>query len=192
MALDATARALLLRIARQSIAQRFGDHPPVPSGDGAVPALREKRATFVTLKHHGALRGCVGVLEPLRTLLDDVVHNARAAAFHDPRFPPLGPIELPSVHISISVLSTAMPLTVRTRQELLDTLRPGADGLIVREGPLRATFLPSVWETLPQADDFVAGLLQKAGLAAGHWSPTLSFFRYRTESFCEGDRLSSG
>ncbi|MDE2195653.1 MAG: AmmeMemoRadiSam system protein A [Gammaproteobacteria bacterium] len=192
MLLDAAARALLLRVARQSIAQRFGGHSPLSSLDDAAPALREKRATFVTLKHHGALRGCVGVLEPLRTLLEDVAHNARTAAFHDPRFPPLEPAELPGVHISISILSTAMPLMAPTRQELLKALRPGVDGLIVREGPLRATFLPSVWETLPQADDFVAGLLQKAGLAAGHWSPALSFFRYRTESFCEGDRLSSG
>jgi hypothetical protein len=185
MPLEDATRAALLKVARTSIQRRFlGDRAPAEAGVDD-PVLTEPRATFVTLKRDAALRGCIGVLEAVRPLLLDVAHNARAAAFQDPRFAPLAPVELADISIEISVLSSPEPLAAATRTELLTALKPGHDGLILQDGTHRATFLPAVWESLPQPRDFLAHLLHKAGLAPDHWSSNLRFFRYATESFAD-------
>ena len=185
MPLEQASRWALLQVARESIQRRLTGNriEPVPTAEDA--AFSEPRASFVTLKRRRALRGCVGTLEAQRTLLQDVIHNARAAAFHDPRFPPLGLVELPEVEIEISVLSPSAPLPVRGRAELLARLEPGRHGLILQDGTRHATFLPAVWDALPEPERFLAELLQKAGLARDHWSETLHFSTYTTESFGE-------
>jgi hypothetical protein len=185
MPLDVSVRGALLRAARESIGRHFTGDSAVPEAGVDDPVLSEPRATFVTLKLDHRLRGCIGVLEPARPLLLDVVHNARAAAFRDPRFPPLGRAELGPLRIEISVLSPSEPLTAADRGALLRALLPGRDGLILREGRHHATFLPAVWESLPEPAVFLAELLAKAGLAPDHWSDRLRFWRYTTESFGE-------
>ena len=187
MPIEAATRGDLLRVARESIRRRLtGDaSPPEPEVDD--PVLHELRATFVTLMRRHTLRGCIGTLEAQRPLLLDVTHNARAAAFRDPRFSPLKPEELPGLVIEISVLTPSAPLPVRDRAELLQRLVPGRDGLTLEEGMHRATFLPAVWETLPDAEQFLAQLLHKARLPKDHWSDRLRFSTYTTESFAESD-----
>lgn len=183
MTLDASARATLLKAARQSIGHSLTSDESAFENNCSNPALREPHASFVTLKRHGVLRGCIGTLEPKRPLLDDVIHNAMAAAFEDPRFPPLTAPELESLHIEISVLSAAEPIKARDRAELLRVLKPGRDGLIVQEGRLRATFLPTVWTSLTDPGTFYEELMKKAGFGIDHWSSNLKFFRYHAESF---------
>ncbi len=145
--------------------------------------LREIRATFVTLNLHGQLRGCIGSLEAHRPLVEDVAHNAYAAAFSDPRFGPLQADELPDLKIHISVLSPTTAMTFHSEQDLIRQLRPGIDGLILEDGYHRGTFLPSVWESLPEPEDFWRHLKLKAGLSTEHWSGTLRVSRYTTECF---------
>jgi len=181
--LDADTRLTLLRAACQSIEHgltggryKFGDN-------SSNSMLRELLASFVTLKRHGVLRGCIGTLEPRHPLLDDVIHNARAAAFEDPRFPALTAPELEDLHIEISVLTAAEPIDASSRAELLLLLKPHEDGLIVQEGKRRATFLPSVWSTLTVPDIFYDALMRKAGFGTDHWSSNIKFFRYHTDSF---------
>ena len=147
MVLDANVRATLLNAALHSIEHTLIKSKLALKSSNPDPVLREQHASFVTLKRHSALRGCVGTLEAKRSLLDDVIYNARAAAFQDPRFPPLTHPELESLHIEISVLSPAEPVNARSRTELLHLLKPREDGLIVQEGARRATFLPAVWES---------------------------------------------
>ncbi|HEV2112023.1 MAG TPA: AmmeMemoRadiSam system protein A [Gammaproteobacteria bacterium] len=185
MPLEAATREVLLRAARESIRRELAAEDAAPLPETRDAALAEPRATFVTLMRHQLLRGCIGTLEPRRPLLQDVMHNARAAAFQDPRFPPLAKTELPEVEIEISVLSPPSLLPVRDRVELLQRLEAGRPGLILQEGARRATFLPAVWESLPRPEDFLAALLHKAGLERDHWSERLRFFTYTTESFAE-------
>jgi len=183
MILDASARVTLLKAARQTIEHSLTGSKSTSENNSPNPLLRELLASFVTLKRHGVLRGCIGTLEPKRTLLDDVIHNARAAAFEDPRFPSLTAPELESLRIEISVLSATEPINARSRVELLLALKPHKDGLIVQEGMRRATFLPAVWSSLPDPGIFCDSLMRKAGFGIGHWSSDLKFFRYHTESF---------
>jgi uncharacterized protein len=185
MTLEPKARNTLLKLARESIRRHLDGDPSLPRPEIDAPVLDELRASFVTLKLDDALRGCIGVLEPQRPLSLDVAHNARAAAFRDPRFPPLGRAEFDPLHIEISVLSPPEPFPVENRAGLVAGLRPGRDGLILVEGTRRATFLPAVWESLPRPDDFLGQLLLKAGLPPDHWSDRLRFARYTTESFAE-------
>ena len=145
--------------------------------------LNEPRASFVTLKKQGTLRGCIGTLEAHRRLVDDVAANAFAAAFRDPRFDKLASGELDSLEIGISILGPRKALVFDSQQTLLDMLRPGVDGLVLHDGNARATFLPAVWESLPQPAAFLEQLKQKAGLPADYWSNTLEVWRYSTESF---------
>ena len=173
----------LRAVARDAIAHGLREGRPPELDPGLYPdALREPRASFVTLHRHGELRGCTGSLEPDAPLVVGTARNAFRAAFADPRFPPLAAAELGSIEISVCVLSPLEPLAVRSEAELLARLRPGVDGLVLRDGGHAATFLPAVWETLPTPEAFVGALLRKAGLAPGHWSPALRFARYTTES----------
>ena len=171
----------LLGLARQAIAARLGLAPPprVPEN------LQAPGATFVTLTENGALRGCIGSLEARRPLGEDVIANACAAAFEDPRFLPLTRAEWPQVRLEVSLLSPPEAISCRDEADLLDQLRPGVDGLILAEGGRRATFLPQVWEQLPEPHRFLDHLRAKAGLPAGYWSPHLRFWRYQVQHWSE-------
>ncbi len=145
-------------------------------------ALLRPGASFVTLKRSGQLRGCIGTLEPSRPLAADVAENAYAAACRDPRFPALQVFELEGLHLSVATLGPHEPILASTRDALLASLRPGIDGLVVRSGSRRATFLPAVWEQLPEAGDFIDALWQKARLAPGSWPELLELSRYRVDT----------
>jgi AmmeMemoRadiSam system protein A len=176
-------RQLLLSIARDSIERGLKKNAGrvTPPGD-LPPELTEKRATFVTLTIGGHLRGCIGMLEACRPLAEDVASNACAAAFEDPRFPPLTKKEFDRLEIHISVLSPPEELTFSSEEDLLNQIRPGVDGLILQEGFQKGTFLPSVWEQLPETKMFWEHLKMKAGLPPGYWSATLRVFRYTAET----------
>jgi AmmeMemoRadiSam system protein A len=177
-------RSTLLSIARQSIETGLETGRPlaVDPSDFAPP-LQETRATFVTLHIGDALRGCIGHLEAGQPLVSDVADNAFSAAFRDPRFTPLAALELPDLQIHISVLTPAEPISFSSEQDLVAQLQPGIDGLILEVGPARGTFLPSVWDSLPEPAQFLAQLKRKAGLSADYWSDQVRVSRYRTESF---------
>ncbi len=151
------------------------------------PALRVSRASFVTLHRRGRLRGCIGHLEPIQALVVDVAQNAFSAAFQDPRFKPLTGRQWPAVRLNLSILTPAERLDCRDQADLLGQIRPGEDGLILQEGTQRGTFLPAVWESLPDPLNFLTELKRKAGLAPDHWSDQLAVYRYRTEAFGESE-----
>ncbi len=180
--LDARERAILAGLARRSLEDAFAGRATEIAVEALPERLSRLGASFVTLEHDGKLRGCIGSVEARRPLADDVVDNARAAAFDDPRFPPLERIELAGIELHLSVLTPSEPLPAADETELLSTLVPGEDGLILEEGFQRATFLPAVWKSLPEPRDFVRQLKRKAGLDLDHWSPTISFRRYRVET----------
>ncbi|MDD2768884.1 MAG: AmmeMemoRadiSam system protein A [Methylococcus sp.] len=180
--LEPEHRRYLLDLARNSIRHGLATGRPIQVElAGLPPALVAKRATFVTLKENGELRGCIGCLEAVRPLAADVADNAYSAAFRDPRFPPVGANEADALDIHISVLSPPEPMSFRTEADLIGQLKPGVDGLILREGALRGTFLPSVWEVLPNPWAFLRQLKLKTGLPVDYWSDTLEVFRYRSE-----------
>ncbi|OAI16051.1 hypothetical protein A1507_12610 [Methylomonas koyamae] len=184
MSLTEDQRQRLLALARQSISHGLQTGRPLTVELSDYPGeLSAHRATFVTLERAGQLRGCIGMLEARQPLAEDVAENAFAAAFRDPRFPPLRDSELAGLDLHISVLAPAEPLPVASEADLLQQLRPGVDGLILQEGGRRATFLPAVWDDLPEPARFLTHLKQKAGLPAAYWSDSLRFFRYTTESF---------
>ncbi|KPK39033.1 MAG: hypothetical protein AMJ69_06730 [Gammaproteobacteria bacterium SG8_47] len=180
--LSAEERRLVLDTAADSIrfALEHGRALPVNIAD-YPPALREKRATFVTLTLGGELRGCIGMLEALRPLIADVSENAYAAAFRDPRFAPVSQQEVNQLDIHVSILNESEPLAFSSEDHLIAQLRPGVDGLILEEGRHRGTFLPSVWESLPQPDEFLRHLKLKAGLPANYWSDSVQVSRYTVE-----------
>ncbi|MCX9156694.1 AmmeMemoRadiSam system protein A [Niveibacterium sp. 24ML] len=164
----------LLAIARHAIAQRLGDDAPAPD----AAAFQKPGASFVTLTRSGRLRGCIGSLSPTRSLCDDVKANALAAAFKDPRFPPLGALEWPDVKIEVSVLGATEWRNCPSLADAIAWLRPHRDGAILEDGGRRATFLPQVWESLPDPNDFLAELRRKAGMRSDTWPETMKVGRY--------------
>jgi AmmeMemoRadiSam system protein A len=173
----------LLEVARSSIESGLRTGRPLAPDPLSYPEpLRAVRASFVTLHRDAELRGCIGGLEPLRPLVADVAEHAFAAAFRDPRFAPLVEEELAGLAVSISVLSTLEPLAVASEDELLAWLRPGVDGLVLEANGRRGTFLPAVWESLPDPRTFLRELKRKAGLAPDFWSEALRVRRYTVES----------
>lgn len=177
-------RKQLLDLANQSIIYGLDyGRPFSPRIDEYEAALLENAASFVTLERNGQLRGCIGTLEACQPLINDVAHNAYSAAFRDPRFSPLTKNELDDLDIHISVLSQPEPMDVSSEEDLLAQLVPGKDGLIFESGHHRGTFLPSVWEQLPLAEDFVRHLKIKAGLSAEGWPDDIKVSRYYTEAF---------
>lgn len=158
------------------------------------PSLAEPGAAFVTLRRHGRLRGCIGTLVATDPLVVAVADRARAAALADPRFDPVGPAELDDLEVSVSVLSAPRPLAVADFDGLVDALRPGIDGVVVDAGPHRATFLPSVWEELPQPLQFLDALWRKAGLQPRAWPRGIAISRYGAQHApVEGhERLAGG
>lgn len=174
----------LLGIALDSIVSGLQSGKPLQVSPEALPdKLAEVRACFVTLEHDGVLRGCIGSLEPHTTLADDVSHNAYAAAFRDPRFKPLQAGELEKLTIHVSILGKTEALDFDSEEDLVRQLRPGADGLILQDNKARGTFLPSVWKSLPDPEQFLAHLKLKAGLPGDYWSDSIQMWRYTTESF---------
>jgi len=180
--LSQVQRAYLLDLARRSIRHGLEHGSALPVDlERLDPALRRQQASFVTLEISGTLRGCMGSLEAHRPLAEDVAANAYAAAFRDPRFPPVTTREEPELELHISLLTAPEAMHIESEAELLRQLRPGIDGLILREGAHRGTFLPAVWEDLPFSADFLRHLKAKAGLPSEYWSDSIEVFRYGTE-----------
>ena len=176
-------KALLLDVARQSIEWGLRTGQPLAvDPDAYPPELGELRATFVTLRRKGELRGCVGGLVASRPLVADVAHSAFGAAFRDNRFPPLEASEFEQLEIHISILSPLEPLSAPDEKALLEAIRPGIDGIVVRDGARQGTFLPAVWESLPEPAAFWRELKRKAGLPLDTWSSRWEIFHYTVES----------
>lgn len=172
----------LLAIARESLAAALGLGEESPRDE---PWLRETGATFITLRARGDLRGCVGTIRAFRPLLDDVRSNARAAAFADSRFPPVPVSEYGGISLEISLLSPCEPCAFGCEEEALAQLRPGIDGIVFELGERRSTFLPQVWEQLPDPWDFLAHLKRKAGLPPAFWDPGVKLWRYTVMKWVE-------
>lgn len=180
--------ALLLKIARSAIEEAF-EKESVIDRDSLVaehPELLEKRATFVTLSINGALRGCIGSIEPNRPLIDDLISNAKSAAFRDPRFMPLTKEEYLRSSVEISLLTPPQPLPYSDSNDLKSKIHPGKDGVILKKGSYQATFLPQVWEQLPTFELFFSHLGQKAGLGGDVLQMHPEVLTYRVEHFEEG------
>ena len=176
----------LLRLARGSIEYGLVRREPLPVNcDELPPALTEPGATFTTLRLGGKLRGCCGTLDAVRPLAQDVTHSAFQAAFRDPRFDSVGEDELDAIRLEVSVLSPLESMPCTDEADLLSRLSPGTDGLVILADDRRATFLPQVWETLPDPHRFLAALKAKCGLPNDYWSERLEFQRYRTTSYAE-------
>jgi len=160
-ATDIEMGRVLLSRARRAIELHLG---AADRGTEDAPWLTDKGATFVTLMLNGELRGCIGSIRPQRALADDIDKNAVAAATTDPRFPPVRADELPHLEIQVSLLSEPEFLRFIDEHDLTTKLRPGTDGVILFSGCRSATFLPQVWEQLPEPESFLAALKRKAGL----------------------------
>jgi len=173
--------ALLAR-ARNAIARDLGAAQMM---EPEHPALHQPGSTFVTLTLKGELRGCVGTLEAFRPLDQDVRENARAAAFRDRRFAPLRTGELAGIRVEVSLLSSSAPIRFATEEDAIRQLRQGIDGVILENGRQRGTFLPQVWEDLPDPRQFMSQLKRKAGLAADFWSEDLKLYRYEVQKWSE-------
>jgi AmmeMemoRadiSam system protein A len=174
--------SILLAIARESLAAALGLGR---EGSRDEPWLREPGATFVTLRELGDLRGCVGSIRPHRPLHDDVRSNARAAAFSDSRFPPVQAWEYREISLEVSLLSPCEPLELSCEEEALAQLRPGIDGIVFEIRERRSTFLPQVWEQLPDPWEFLAHLKRKAGLPPTFWDPEVKLWRYTVTKWAE-------
>jgi AmmeMemoRadiSam system protein A len=175
--MDRAEGAQLAAIAVGAVRARLLDQSLV-----VLDVFVEPGASFVTLERKGALRGCVGTLEAIRPLCQDVQRNA-VKAMRDPRLPAVTADDWPELDVKVSVLGTPAALPARTRQELLAALRPGRDGLILADARRRATFLPAVWAKLPVPGDFVDALLAKGGWPEGAWPADLLARRYTSEEF---------
>jgi AmmeMemoRadiSam system protein A len=177
----------LLELARQALVQGVGGARLQPLDLNTLPpALQEPGATFVTLTRKGELRGCVGALEAYQPLAEDVREHAIAAGLEDYRFPPVQPDEIPRIMIEISRLTAPVPLEYDKPEDLLKLLRPGVDGVVLRDGMRRATFLPQVWEKLPDPHEFLGHLCNKMGVDANYWRyHKLQVYTYQVEEFHE-------
>ena len=162
-------RKNLLRLARSAIKNALDHGEEVLRPRNPSPALKQKRGGFVTLHKRGALRGCIGSIEPESPLVETVEENALNSAFKDPRFPSLTKDELDDVDIEVSVLTVPQDLPYKDAEDLKKKLRPGIDGVILSGGWRRATFLPQVWKQLPDVESFLSHLCMKAGMDAGAW-----------------------
>jgi AmmeMemoRadiSam system protein A len=169
----------LVALAAEAITEGLLEGAPTPPDLASQPGpLRVNGAAFVTLTKDGQLRGCIGSVGANRPLALDVVANAWAAASRDPRFPPVTLEDLPELTLSVSVLTTPVPMTFTDQTDLLSQIRPGVDGLIFMDAGRRGLFLPQVWESLPSAPAFLAHLKQKAGLPLDHWSGSVRVERF--------------
>lgn len=185
--LTAEEKQTLLTLARRAIEAAVRHQPPPPLDPSALtPALLAEGASFVTLTKHGALRGCIGALEPYQPLAADVREHAAAAALEDYRFPNVSESELEEIKIEVSRLTVPVPLEYTGPEDLLSRLTPGRDGVILRDGFHRATFLPQVWEKIPDKAEFLANLCYKMGVPPDSWRRKhLEVLLYQVEEFHE-------
>ncbi len=185
--LSATEKSYLLLIARQAIESCISNQPlPKLEPSMLTPTLKLDGASFVTLTINGYLRGCVGALEPYQSLAEDVREHAVAAAFQDFRFPPVEANEIKKLNIEVSYLTKPVKVDYEKPEELLTILRPHIDGVVLRDGMRRATFLPQVWEKIPEPEEFLAQLCMKMGSPSDVWlRRKLEVFTYQVEEFHE-------
>lgn len=177
-------KKVLLDVAQKSIQYGLTHNAALPVNLTAYNnLLNETGASFVTLNLNHQLRGCIGTLDAHQPLVKDIADHAYAAAFKDPRFSPISHEEIDDLEIHISVLTKSSVMDFTDERDLLNKLEPGVDGLILQEGVHRATFLPSVWEQLPEPKDFLTHLKLKAGLDKNYWSEKIIVSRYKTLSF---------
>ena len=175
-------KQILLKIANEAIKFGLEKHRALPIKLEDYPEnLRTNGASFVTLEINKQLRGCIGTLEAYQPLIQDIAQNAYAAAFRDPRFLPLTAEEYLNLSKHISILSKPVKMSFTSEEDLLKQIRPGVDGLILADRGYRGTFLPSVWESLPQPELFLQHLKLKAGLPDNYWSETLTVEKYTVE-----------
>jgi uncharacterized protein len=189
--LTAADRAAMLDVAQAAIGRALVTGiRRLPDVDDLPPRLRQPGATFVTLRRDGMLLGCIGALEPYQSVGLDVAEHALAAAFDDPRVPPIEAEDFVAMTIEVSVLGALHELAVHDHQELAESLRVGKDGLLVVAPGHRATFLPSVWESVTDIDEFLAMLWRKAGLWPREWPTGIRVFLYEVDEFAdEGPRV---
>ncbi|OGD63429.1 hypothetical protein A2160_03115 [Candidatus Beckwithbacteria bacterium RBG_13_42_9] len=181
VSLSSEAKEYLLKVALQAIKDGFKGEFRPPKIENVPRQCQQKGACFVTLQTNNQLRGCIGHTEVTQPLYLDVYENAQAAAFSDPRFWPLKPNELENLDLEISLLSKAEKLR-GTLQEKIDQIKPKVHGVILDCQGRKATFLPQVWEDLPDKKDFLAQLCQKALLPGEAWKdPTTDFLAYTVE-----------
>ena len=173
---------VLVAIARESILAGDAAARGIPR-EWEEDWLRATAASFVTLRDAGELRGCIGTVDAHRALGDDVTHNAHAAAYRDTRFPPLTPDVRDRLEVEVSVLSARAPIAAASEEALARELRPGIDGVFLEYEGFRATFLPQVWESLPDPVDFLMELRRKARLPARFWHRDLKLSRYTVEKY---------
>jgi AmmeMemoRadiSam system protein A len=191
--LELSERGLLLDIASRSIGAQLDRAVAAQPEPASLPAaLREPRASFVTLTSAGLLRGCCGTLEPRHPLVLDVWHNARASAFGDPRFLPLEAEEWPSIDIEVSVLSALEPIPAEDEQRVLSQIEPRRHGLVLAWGEARGTFLPKVWEQIDSPREFLEHLKAKAGWPRHFWTREMRAWRYETEVFSRAHQADTG
>ena len=187
--LDSHHGSRLLELARSVLAYRLGVSSGVNRSDLDDGSFRQQCGAFVTLKCNGVLRGCIGNLEADGSIVDAVERNALNAAFNDHRFQPLRAEELDGITIDISILSKPEVLDYSDSQDLISTLRPMVDGVILRHGKKGATFLPQVWSQLPDPEQFLEHLCRKAGLPPGIWQQEhLDIYIYQVQCFEEDNR----
>lgn len=177
----------LLSVARKTIEQKISSQSEqTPSDADLSSKFLEQRGTFVTLTTGGNLRGCIGHIIPQESLIEGIRVNAINAAFRDPRFPPLTGEEWEKVKVEISILTEPKPLAYTDARDLLQKLRPEIDGVIIRKGYHQSTFLPQVWDQLPQKEEFLSHLCLKAGLGSDAWKQgDLEVETYQVQAFEE-------
>jgi hypothetical protein len=177
----------LLMIAREALEKSVHGEPlPEVRLDKLPPPLQVDGASFVTLTIDDRLRGCIGTLEAYQPLAKDVQEHAVAAALQDFRFPNVQPAELPQIEIEVSVLSPREPLVCDEPEKLIQKIRPGVDGVVLQDGFRKATFLPQVWEKLPDPENFLSQLCKKMGASGDLWrEKPLRVFTYQVQEFHE-------
>jgi AmmeMemoRadiSam system protein A len=185
--LSSAEKTLLLKCAREAILEKLGcGSNPLIDISKTPERLREPGATFVTLTKNGELCGCVGALDAKLPLIQDVQEHAVAAAFHDYRFPPLTVSELQDTKIEISLLTCPVHIQYEDPDDLLSQIHPHVDGITLRDGYHRATFLPQVWKKIPSPEKFISSLCQKMGAAPDLWLvKKLEVYTYQVEKFHE-------
>lgn len=183
----------LLRLAREAIERGVkGEELPPLEPSLLTSSLCEPGASFITLTLHGELRGCIGSLEPYQSLAGDVREHAVAAALKDPRFPPVQEAELSGIKIEISRLTRPIPLDYEDADDLLSKLCPHVDGVIVRDGSRRSTFLPQVWEKMSDPAEFLSNLCYKMGVNPDQWrTKRLDILTYQVEEFHESPNIQT-
>jgi AmmeMemoRadiSam system protein A len=182
--MPAETGAILLPIARAAIARELGKHHPAPE---EAQWLRAPGACFITLKHSGILRGCIGTLRAHRALIEDVKANAVAAAFRDPRFSPLSESEFATSELEISLLSALQRMRFSDEQQALAQLRVGVHGVVFEYGHHSSTFLPQVWENMNEPAEFMSHLKYKAGLPPDFWDPEVRLSCYTVSKWRESE-----